>query len=202
MNCYYSNLIEGHNTVPRDIERALAQDYSSNPQKRNLQLEAVAHIAVQERIDRGLDNRAAPASMEYLRWLHESFCGALPPEWLRVEDPETGEQVSVIPGEIRQRSVSIGTHVPPYGKQLERMPGRLRRGLSKASQQITENHLCCRCTSSAAVDSSFSGRQWEGGSPDGARRAQAFGSGQQFVVSVPRFGPECRRVQGAVNGRE
>ena len=23
-NCYYSNLIEGHNTRPRDIERALA----------------------------------------------------------------------------------------------------------------------------------------------------------------------------------
>ncbi len=38
MNCYYSNLIEGHNTMPRDIERALAQDYSSNPQKRNLQV--------------------------------------------------------------------------------------------------------------------------------------------------------------------
>ena len=26
MNCYYSNLIEGHNTRPRDIERALAND--------------------------------------------------------------------------------------------------------------------------------------------------------------------------------
>ena len=27
MNCYYSNLIEGHNTLPRDIERALAHEY-------------------------------------------------------------------------------------------------------------------------------------------------------------------------------
>lgn len=26
MNCYYSNLIEGHNTRPRDIERAMAND--------------------------------------------------------------------------------------------------------------------------------------------------------------------------------
>ena len=25
MNCYYSNLIEGHNTRPRDIERALGR---------------------------------------------------------------------------------------------------------------------------------------------------------------------------------
>jgi hypothetical protein len=30
MNCYYSNLIEGHNTHPRDIDRALAADYSAD----------------------------------------------------------------------------------------------------------------------------------------------------------------------------
>ena len=30
MNCYYSNLIEGHNTHPVDIERALANDYSND----------------------------------------------------------------------------------------------------------------------------------------------------------------------------
>src|SRR3954470_11070093 len=47
MNCYYSNLIEDHNTVPRDIERALRDDYSGDSEKRNLQLEAVAHIKVQ-----------------------------------------------------------------------------------------------------------------------------------------------------------
>ena len=28
MNCYYSNLIEGHDTHPVDIERALKNDYS------------------------------------------------------------------------------------------------------------------------------------------------------------------------------
>ena len=27
MNCYYSNLIEGHNTHPRDIDRALHHGY-------------------------------------------------------------------------------------------------------------------------------------------------------------------------------
>lgn len=26
MNCYYSNLIEGHDTRPRDIERALSEE--------------------------------------------------------------------------------------------------------------------------------------------------------------------------------
>jgi hypothetical protein len=43
MNCYYSNLIEGHVTHPIDIERALKGDYSRDARKRDLQLEAKAH---------------------------------------------------------------------------------------------------------------------------------------------------------------
>src|SRR6202158_5064797 len=53
MNCYYSNLIEGHYTHPIDIERALKGDYSHDAKKRDLQLEAKAHIAVQQWIDSG-----------------------------------------------------------------------------------------------------------------------------------------------------
>src|SRR5437762_11262237 len=48
MNCYYSNLIEGHDTHPLDIERALKSDYSQDAHKRDLQLVATAHIAVQQ----------------------------------------------------------------------------------------------------------------------------------------------------------
>ena len=72
MNCYYSNLIEGHDTHPVDIERALKNDYSTNPEKRNLQLEAKAHIAVQQWIDEGgLHNRAVTA--EGLCEIHRRF---------------------------------------------------------------------------------------------------------------------------------
>src|SRR5689334_18624004 len=46
MNCYYSNLIEGHNTRPREIERALANSLDTSEERRNLQLEARAHIRV------------------------------------------------------------------------------------------------------------------------------------------------------------
>ena len=53
MNCYYSNLIEGHYTHPIDIERALKNDYSKDARKRDLQLEAKAHVAVQKWIDEG-----------------------------------------------------------------------------------------------------------------------------------------------------
>ena len=48
MNSFYSNLIEGHQTHPRDIERALKGDYSTEPAKRALQFESLAHIQVQQ----------------------------------------------------------------------------------------------------------------------------------------------------------
>lgn len=51
MNCYYSNLIEGHDTRPRDIERALANDLHRDAKRRDLQLEARAHIRVQREVD-------------------------------------------------------------------------------------------------------------------------------------------------------
>ena len=50
MNCYYSNLIEGHNTRPRDIERALA-GAELEEETRPLALEARAHVIVQRAID-------------------------------------------------------------------------------------------------------------------------------------------------------
>jgi Fic family protein len=113
MNCYYSNLIEGHDTHPRDIDRALANDLSSEPRKRDLQLEAVAHIHVQRLIDEGHDPDVWPATATYARWLHKEFCSRLPPEMLRLEHPDTGELVPVVPGELRKRDVKVGTHRPP-----------------------------------------------------------------------------------------
>ncbi|WP_218081780.1 Fic family protein [Anthocerotibacter panamensis] len=37
MNCYYSNLIEGHDTTPQEIDRTLAEDFSLDPKQRSLQ---------------------------------------------------------------------------------------------------------------------------------------------------------------------
>jgi Fic family protein len=125
MNCYYSNLIEGHNTVPRDIERALLHDYSGDSEKRNLQLEAVAHIEVQARIDAGTDNPADPVSVDYIRWLHREFCSRLPAELLWVHNPDSGERLAIIPGELRTRDVKVGMHVPPGGENVQQCLLRL-----------------------------------------------------------------------------
>lgn len=110
MNCYYSNLIEGHDTHPIDIERALKKDYSKDPRKRDLQLEARAHIEVQAWIDLGgLDARATTA--EGIREMHRRFCSELPDEMLWVKNPDTGEKLKVVPGEYRTADVAVGRHV-------------------------------------------------------------------------------------------
>src|SRR5271163_2618770 len=48
MNCYYSNLIEGHKTTPRDIERAMKADFSQDQTQRDNQQLSLAHIAVEK----------------------------------------------------------------------------------------------------------------------------------------------------------
>lgn len=111
MNCYYSNLIEGHATHPIDIERALKDDYSKEPAKRDLQLEATAHIAVQEWIDKGgLKGRVV--HIESVREIHRRFCEHLPPALLVVKNPENKERVKLVPGAFRTRDVKVGRLVP------------------------------------------------------------------------------------------
>jgi len=111
MNCYYSNLIEGHDTHPIDIERALNGDYSKDAKKRDLQIEARAHIAVQQWIDDG-GLRGRAVSADSIREIHRRFCEHLPDDLLWAVDPVTQEKIKVIPGELRRRDVAVGNHIP------------------------------------------------------------------------------------------
>lgn len=129
MNCYYSNLIEGHDTHPRDIERALASDYSTDPIKRDLQLEARAHIELQQIIDSGEGKRGI-FEADYIRWLHYEFCSRLPDDLLWVENPDTGKRVQVIPGKFRDGDVQVGLHIPPSADALEKFMKRFEDAYS------------------------------------------------------------------------
>ncbi len=123
MNCYYSNLIEGHDTHPVDIERALRNDYSADPQKRNLQLEARAHIEVQRWIDHGgMTGRVT--AQETILEIHRRFGELLPDELLIVTNPDTGEKVRMVPGVLRTRDVKVGRHIAIS-------PGAIPRFLSR-----------------------------------------------------------------------
>ena len=130
MNCYYSNLIEGHDTHPIDIERALEGDYSQDATKRDLQLEARAHIEVQRWIDEdGLPG--SPTSTASVLEIHKRFCELLPEDLLFVENPETGERLRIIPGELRHRHVIVGRHVAASPGALPRFLTRFETAYAK-----------------------------------------------------------------------
>lgn len=142
MNCYYSNLIEGHDTHPIDIERALNDDYSSDPEKRNLQLEAKAHIAVQAWIDEdGMIE--PPTATSTITEMHRRFCELLPPELLIIDDPTTGDRIPIVPGELRERDVQVGRLVAISPGSVPRFLKRMHGAYEKAGR--TETILAAAC---------------------------------------------------------
>jgi Fic family protein len=110
MNCYYSNLIEGHDTHPIEIERALHGNYSTDVKKRNLQKEAKAHITVQEWIDHG-GIKSNVFSRGTLCEIHKRFCDLLPEDLLWIENPINNEKIKIVPGQLRQNDVEVGQHI-------------------------------------------------------------------------------------------
>jgi Fic family protein len=148
MNCYYSNLIEGHDTHPVDIERALKHDYSTDRRKRDLQLEAAAHIAVQRWIDGGGLKGRKPVSADALCEIHRRFCELLPEDLLWVEEPSTHERVRLIPGELRKRDVKVGRlvaispgSIPRFLQRFEEVYGRLGKAETIISAAAAHHRL-------------------------------------------------------------
>jgi Fic family protein len=148
MNCYYSNLIEGHDTHPVDIERALRNDYSQDARKRDLQLEAKAHIAVQEWIDGGGLGAGRAIAADAIREIHRRFCELLPEDLLWAQDPASKERIRVVPGELRTRDVQVGAHVavspgalPRFLQRFEQVYGHLGKTESIISTAAAHHRL-------------------------------------------------------------
>ena len=122
MNTYYSNLIEGHNTRPRDIVRALEGELDQDQDRRSLQMEAAAHVRVQAELD-GMATEGElpePASVEFIRWIHREFYRDAPPEMLRIRDKDRAFVME--PGAWRSRpehDVAVGRHVPPSSERVD-----------------------------------------------------------------------------------
>jgi Fic family protein len=116
MNCYYSNMIEGHNTRPREIEQALKGEISGDREHRNLLVEATAHVRVQQEIDRlhATGNLPDPTSTAFIRWIHREFFKEMPPDFRHLEG------VEVVPGEWRAEppEVAVGQHHPPSFRRV------------------------------------------------------------------------------------
>jgi Fic family protein len=87
MNTYYSNLIEGHDTRPRGIERALAGELHRDEGRRHMQIEAAAHVRVQAEVETMARERRLPepASIDFIRWLHREFYRDAPTAMLHIQ---------------------------------------------------------------------------------------------------------------------
>lgn len=135
MNSYYSNLIEGHRTTPRDIDAALTKDFSTDETRRALQLQHVAHVETQAEMEVRLAGEPAAevCSAEFLRWLHERFYARLPESLRRVEGPK-GRTHEVLPGQLRDVEVSVGRHLAPASRALARF---LKRFAEFYGPQVT-----------------------------------------------------------------
>ena len=120
MNSYYSNLIEGHNTHPADIDRAMRKEFSSDPAVRARQLESSAHIEVQKLIESRIEvnPELTITGKDFLCWIHKEFYDRMPDEYLFVRRQD-GTTEKVIPGEIRKIEVEVGNHLPPESGHLE-----------------------------------------------------------------------------------
>jgi Fic family protein len=111
VNSYYTNAMEGNPSRLADIDKALARNFSKDAAARNYQREHVAHVEVQrlmlERLKAEPD--AKICSEEFLCWLHAEFYRRLPEE-MRFALTRSGNRVPVVPGELRDRGVSVGRH--------------------------------------------------------------------------------------------
>lgn len=110
MNCYYSNLIEGHKTLPIDIDKAL-HEVTEKTERKHLQSLALAHIEA-DRWAKG-QQLARATLVPFLLEIHRVFCSDLPEALLKLNDGSI-----MIPGELRTREVRVGRHLAPQADRL------------------------------------------------------------------------------------
>lgn len=121
MNSYYTNKIEGQHTLPADIEDALNNRLSADPDKARKQRLARAYLRAEDWAEQtfspnGWRNTFNP---DVICGLHQYLYQQLPEED-RITD--TGEPV--LEGKLRDKNVKVGIHMAPT---VESVPEFLRR---------------------------------------------------------------------------
>ncbi len=140
MNCYYSNLIEGHHTKPKDIETALA-GADLEEATRPLALEARAHVIVQREIDMAYfqGTLPVPTSIDFIAWVHRRFYEEMPEAFKYVERTD-GTRTPIIPGAFRTKDdedVVVGRHMPPSSSRVSAFMEHFSRRYKQAQTGAT-----------------------------------------------------------------
>lgn len=120
MNSYYSNRIEGQSTHPLNIERALHQDFSDQPDVAKMQRLALAHIEAERALEQSVVAGESALTSAFLQKAHAALYGRL-----SVEDRTTAEGRVIEPGAWRREHVAVGRHEPPLWSSLPAFLARL-----------------------------------------------------------------------------
>lgn len=136
MNSYYSNLIEGHRTLPRDIERALEKDYSSDEETKRNQLLSAAHVETERELSQLISQGETNVfGKELICWIHRQFYEKLPKSEWKTRSL-SGKEYPIKPGEFRNYPVKVGTHTGVDHNKLEVFLKRFESGYSEQLKTV------------------------------------------------------------------
>jgi Fic family protein len=109
INSYYSNLIEGHKTTIPDINMALKNKFSQDPDKKYAQELCAAHVETEKRFMESVNTpqKINICSQQFLSEIHAAFYANLPEEHLFTHTPKGFSRTPVNPGQIRDINVSV-----------------------------------------------------------------------------------------------
>ncbi|OIO54911.1 MAG: hypothetical protein AUJ55_11395 [Proteobacteria bacterium CG1_02_64_396] len=129
MNSYYTNKIEGQNTLPSDIERALHHQFAADAGLARKQRLALAHMESEEALEALAAEQDDPYAPSWVQEIHNDLYGRLPQE-----DRQTSQGALLAPGVWRDHGVQAGHHIAPepeavpglmeaWGEGYRRLPG-------------------------------------------------------------------------------
>jgi hypothetical protein len=130
----------------------LHADFASEPKRRDLQLEAAAHIAVQAAIGSAAIEPMHPMSALVCA-IHRQFYERLPPSLRWVDELGSGRRLAVVLGAWREGNVTVGAHLAPPPPELpswmarsdECAPERVRTAINYETAFAEESRDCdCR----------------------------------------------------------
>jgi Fic family protein len=115
MNSYYTNKIEGQQTLPADIERAVRNQFDADRERARRQRLALAHMEAERSLEAAWSDVAARDLFGSGRVaaIHTDLYSRLP-----LIDRVTDDGQVIVPGEFRTRPVSAGRHVAPPADHL------------------------------------------------------------------------------------
>lgn len=124
LNSYHSNLIEGHKTSVLEIESALNKDYSEDEQRRYAQELCAAHVQAERELMNEILSSPPDniCRFDFVSKIHQKFYEELPENHRSTHSQGGFTSCSVIPGVIRNESVSLDDGRTAHGPNAEKLP--------------------------------------------------------------------------------